>query len=86
MAVPMLTIYTNDKSAALCKHSSFTAATPSVTGSRTRKIPWVFALPPVDWTWVYLPETQQARWVSGRPGVGKAQQFNGVSAKSLGFH
>jgi hypothetical protein len=25
------------------------------------------------------------RWVSGRPGVGKARQFNGVSAKSPGF-
>jgi hypothetical protein len=44
----------------------------------TRNIPGDFALPPVDWTRVYLPETHRARWVSGRypgytykPGVGE---------------
>jgi hypothetical protein len=33
--------------------SSLTAAPASVAGSRTRKIPEVFALPPVEWTRVY---------------------------------
>jgi hypothetical protein len=53
MAGSMLTRFsiTNNKSVVLCKRSSLlTAAPASVAGYRTRKIPGVFALPPVDWT------------------------------------
>jgi hypothetical protein len=42
--------YQRDESAVLCMRSSFTAAPPSAAGSRSRKIPGIFALPPVDWT------------------------------------